>query len=150
MPKFLEDKLRAEYGDNDSAVYGTMNKIGAMHGNKETAKGREMERKHEAHMKKPKAAAAAEPMREMRIEIHRGPKSKVTGFTVHHHMMPKPTSKSAAFMENTQHSQPFGANQHEEMMDHIDHHTAAQMSGAAAGNTMAKAEEPQGAEAEEA
>ena len=46
MPKFLEDKLRAEYGDNDHAIYGTMNKIGAMHGNKETAKGREMEKKH--------------------------------------------------------------------------------------------------------
>jgi hypothetical protein len=46
MPKFLEDKLRAEYGNNPSAIYGTMNKIGAMHGNKETAKGRAMERKH--------------------------------------------------------------------------------------------------------
>lgn len=47
MPKFLEDKLRAEYGDNPHAIYGTMNKIGAMRGNKETAKGAEMERKHE-------------------------------------------------------------------------------------------------------
>lgn len=46
MPKFLEDKLRAEYGNNPHAIYGTMNKIGAMHGNKETAKGREMEAKH--------------------------------------------------------------------------------------------------------
>lgn len=46
MPKFLEDKLKAEYGDNPRAVYGTMNKIGAMRGNKETAKGREMEAKH--------------------------------------------------------------------------------------------------------
>src|SRR5579884_4241086 len=32
MPKFLEDKLRSEYGDNPHAIYGTMNKIGAMHG----------------------------------------------------------------------------------------------------------------------
>lgn len=47
MPKFLEKKLKAEYGDNPHAVYGTMNKIGAMKGNKETAKGRAMERKHE-------------------------------------------------------------------------------------------------------
>lgn len=47
MPKFLEDKLKEEYGDNPHAIYGTMNKIGAMHGNKETAKGRAMERKHE-------------------------------------------------------------------------------------------------------
>lgn len=46
MPKFLEDKLRAEYGNNSHAIYGTMNKIGAMRGNKETAKGRAMERKH--------------------------------------------------------------------------------------------------------
>jgi hypothetical protein len=46
MPEFLEKELRAEYGDNPSAIYGTMNKIGAMHGNKETAKGREMEAKH--------------------------------------------------------------------------------------------------------
>jgi hypothetical protein len=46
MPKFLEDKLKKEYGDNPHAIYGTMNKIGAMHGNKETAKGREMEAKH--------------------------------------------------------------------------------------------------------
>jgi hypothetical protein len=49
MPKFLEDKLRSEYGDNPRAIYGTMNKIGAMHGNKETEKGREMEAKHAAH-----------------------------------------------------------------------------------------------------
>lgn len=47
MPKFLEDKLKAEYPNNPGAVYGTMNKIGAMHGNKETAKGREMEKKHD-------------------------------------------------------------------------------------------------------
>lgn len=46
MPKFLEDKLRAEYGNNPSAIYGTMNKIGAMRGNKETAKGRAMDKKH--------------------------------------------------------------------------------------------------------
>jgi len=49
MPKFLEEKLRKEYGNNPSAIYGTMNKIGAMHGNKETEKGREMEAKHASH-----------------------------------------------------------------------------------------------------
>src|ERR1051326_3136660 len=48
MPAFLEDKLKQEYGDNDHAIYGTMNKLGAMHGNKETAKGRAMQRKHDA------------------------------------------------------------------------------------------------------
>lgn len=45
-PKFLEKKLEKEYPGNPHAVYGTMNKIGAMHGNKETAKGRRMEKKH--------------------------------------------------------------------------------------------------------
>lgn len=47
MPKFLEKKLRAEYGDNPSAIYGTMNAIGAMRGNKETAKGKRMQKKHD-------------------------------------------------------------------------------------------------------
>lgn len=52
MPAFLEAKLRKEYGNNPSAIYGTMNKIGAMRGNKETAKGRRMEKKHAAKMRK--------------------------------------------------------------------------------------------------
>lgn len=47
MPQFLENKLRAEYGNNPRAIYGTMNKIGAMRGNKETAKGRAMQAKHD-------------------------------------------------------------------------------------------------------
>lgn len=51
MPKFLEEKLKREYPDNPGAVYGTMNVLGYMHGNKETAKGREAERKHERHSK---------------------------------------------------------------------------------------------------
>lgn len=46
MPKFLEDKLKKEYGNNPGAIFGTMNKIGAMRGNKETAKGKQMEVKH--------------------------------------------------------------------------------------------------------
>lgn len=48
MPKFLEDKLKAEYPNNPKAVYGTMNNIGAMHGNKETPKGAHMQAEHEA------------------------------------------------------------------------------------------------------
>ena len=57
MPKFLEDKLKAQYGNDPHAIYGTMNKIGAMHGNKETAKGRAMEKKHLADkVKKAKGA----------------------------------------------------------------------------------------------
>lgn len=47
MPKFLERRLRAEYGDNPAAIYGTMNNLGAMQGNKETAKGRAMQGKHD-------------------------------------------------------------------------------------------------------
>lgn len=46
MPKFLEEKLKREYPGNPGAVYGTMNKLGAMHGNKETARGKAMEGKH--------------------------------------------------------------------------------------------------------
>ena len=52
MPKFLEDKLKKEYPGNPGAVYGTMNKLGAMRGNKETAKGRAMEKKHAKDIKK--------------------------------------------------------------------------------------------------
>jgi hypothetical protein len=50
MPKFLERKLKAEYGANSSIPYKVMNSIGAMKGNKETAKGAEMERKHKRDM----------------------------------------------------------------------------------------------------
>jgi hypothetical protein len=51
MPKFLEEKLRKEYGDNPHAIYGTMNKLGLMKGNKETKKGEKEERMHEAKTK---------------------------------------------------------------------------------------------------
>jgi hypothetical protein len=47
MPKFLEDKLKKEYGANSSTPYKVMNSIGAMKGNKETEKGKDMEKKHE-------------------------------------------------------------------------------------------------------
>jgi hypothetical protein len=47
MPAFLEEKLKREYPDNPSAVYGTLNAIGAMRGSQETAKGRAMQAKHE-------------------------------------------------------------------------------------------------------
>ena len=49
MPDFLERKLRANVpkGVNpDRYVYGAMNNMGAMRGNKITAKGRRMEAKH--------------------------------------------------------------------------------------------------------
>ncbi len=53
MPKFLEERLRAEAASKgftgrraDRYTYGALNNMGAMHGNKTTAKGRRMERKH--------------------------------------------------------------------------------------------------------
>jgi hypothetical protein len=46
MPKFLEKKLKARYGKKSKIPYKIMNKLGAMRGNKETAKGRAMEKKH--------------------------------------------------------------------------------------------------------
>ena len=47
MPAFLEKKLKAEYGQNSKIPYKVMNKMGVMHGNKETEKGAEMQRKHD-------------------------------------------------------------------------------------------------------
>jgi hypothetical protein len=35
----VERKLKKEYGSNKHAIYGTLNKIGLMKGNKPTAKG---------------------------------------------------------------------------------------------------------------
>lgn len=45
MPKQLEEKLKKEYGNNKYAIYGTMNKLGFMRGNKETAKGKALDKK---------------------------------------------------------------------------------------------------------
>ena len=57
MPKFLEDKLKAAArakglkGKQAAAyTYGTLNNMGAMHGNKETSKGEAMQAKHDADM----------------------------------------------------------------------------------------------------
>ena len=50
MPKFLEDKLKQEYGAESDIPYKIMNSMGAMHGNKITEKGRQMEAKHKVHM----------------------------------------------------------------------------------------------------
>ena len=52
MPKFLEQKLKKEYGAKSKIPYMVMNKMGAMRGNKETAKGKEMEKKHTEDKKK--------------------------------------------------------------------------------------------------
>lgn len=61
MPNFLEAKLEQgaeKHGFSgkraDRYVYGAMNRMGAMHGNKITSKGKAMERKHAADMRKGK------------------------------------------------------------------------------------------------
>lgn len=46
VPKFLEKKLKKQYGEDSGVPYAIMNKLGYMRGNKETAAGREAERKH--------------------------------------------------------------------------------------------------------
>ena len=63
MPQFLEAKLKREYPNNPRAVYGKMNAIGAMRGNKETAKGRAMQRKHDQKIKKVSVAGMVKQMR---------------------------------------------------------------------------------------
>jgi hypothetical protein len=65
-------------------------------------------------------------IREIRVEVHRDSKGNVTGHTVRHHMIPKPT-KSPAFMEDTHESYPFGAkgegtNKGPHLGDHIMSH----------------------------
>ena len=55
MPIFLESKLKQQAEKKgfsgkkaDHYVYGAMNNMGAMRGNKETAKGKRMQKKHDA------------------------------------------------------------------------------------------------------
>jgi hypothetical protein len=50
MPKFLEDKLKKEYGAKSAIPYKVMNSMGEMRGNKETPKGARMEAKHIEHV----------------------------------------------------------------------------------------------------
>lgn len=51
MPKFLENKLKAEYGANSKTPYKVMNALGYMRGSKETAKGKAAQRKHDRKSK---------------------------------------------------------------------------------------------------
>ena len=52
MPKFLEEKLKQRYGAKSAVPYKIVNAIGAMRGNKETAKGRSMQKKHTMKLSK--------------------------------------------------------------------------------------------------
>ncbi len=58
MPKFLEQQLEKSADKKGFTgkrkaryVYGGMNNLGAMRGNKETPKGAAMQRKHDAKMR---------------------------------------------------------------------------------------------------
>ncbi len=51
MPKFLEQKLMAQYGPGSAVPYKIMNAIGAMNGPNETPRGAAMQRKHVADVK---------------------------------------------------------------------------------------------------
>ena len=70
MPRFLENKLKAEYPGNARAVYGTLNNIGAMHGNVETAKGRAMDAKHTRDVKAGTASGTPHPHRNLGGYLH--------------------------------------------------------------------------------
>lgn len=50
-PKFLETKLKKEYGAKSKVPYKVMNSIGAMKGNKTTAKGMAMEKAHKTKVR---------------------------------------------------------------------------------------------------
>ena len=77
MPKFLEEKLKAEYPGNDRAVYGTLNAIGAMHGNKETAKGRAMDAKHAADVKRGAAkSSTTHPHKNLGAYLHKAKRGR--------------------------------------------------------------------------
>jgi len=52
MPAFLEAKLKKQYGANSKIPYKIMNSIGAMRGNKTTAKGVRMQKQHMVKLKK--------------------------------------------------------------------------------------------------
>ena len=47
MPAFLERKLKKTYGAKSGIPYAIMNKLGYMHGSKETAAGKAAQKKHE-------------------------------------------------------------------------------------------------------
>ena len=46
MPKFLEKKLKKQYGGKSDIPYKIMNKMGLMNGGKETSKGMMTGKKH--------------------------------------------------------------------------------------------------------
>ena len=53
----VEGKLKKEYGSNKKAIYGTLNKVGLMKGNKPTAKGLKKARLNKKKPSAPKSTA---------------------------------------------------------------------------------------------
>lgn len=51
-PKFLEMKLKKEYGANSNIPYKIMNSMGLTRGSKTTTKGKAMEAKHKADIRR--------------------------------------------------------------------------------------------------
>jgi hypothetical protein len=74
MPKFLENKLKAEYGAKSAVPYKVMNAIGAMRGNQETPKGAAMEKKHIEHVHEHLATPNTPPHKGVTVtgEAHTG------------------------------------------------------------------------------
>ena len=130
MPKFLEEKLKREYGEKSAIPYKVMNSIGAMRGNKETAKGEQMERKHEADMKK-------SPFHHTMITHHDD-----GSHTVEHHPHVKSSGKSAAFMERGEPT-TYSVGDHKELMSKLTQHLGAGTAKAvpAGANEMEEEEE---------
>lgn len=61
-------------------------------------------------------------LREMRIEVHRDAKGKITGHTVHHHMESTKKNTGPYYDGGKSTSFPFGKDQHEDMVDHVSEH----------------------------
>jgi hypothetical protein len=127
MPAFLEAKLKSEAAKKGFAgrraaryVYGAMNDMGAMRGNRETAKGAAMERKHEQkkRLTKDSVARIREKMkggkRVRSIEIE---PAENGGHTVTHHFT---SGSTAAYAEPERHV--FGAHEGHEMLAHVANH----------------------------
>jgi hypothetical protein len=139
MPKFLENALRHEgkrkglKGKHlERYVYGGMNSVGAMRGNKETAKGAAMERKHESDLKKgtaemekkssnpspdPRTNKSGPKMEHMRITP-----AENGGHVIEHHFAPK-MKGSGAFMERPEmETHVFGPGDGAKMLGHLKKH----------------------------
>jgi len=148
LPKFLENALRHEGRKKgltgrhlNHYIFGAMNNLGAVKGNKITPKGEEMEKKHMAD-KKPAMA-----MEHMRITP-----AENGGHVVEHHF--KPSMKgSGAFMERKEpESHVFGVGEGTKMMSHLKKHLgigAAPSPKTEEGEMVAAAHEPPAAEMEE-